>query len=252
MELCTDVIHGTYNMAKKRDKDLEFLVSLIVLTVLAHSLIKFVAGEEPVQRENCLYAKVKVEFLDKAEKKVRNCFESIRSNEKYQRTSDSWSLNLGYNVGVDVKMVGAEFGIDTGYSTETAVEDRETTYEKDAKCTEVVYSDKFRQMIRRITVEYMFSMDGKKTGTQTVSLGKLSRDEYVMSVPAECSLNQEDLRDMGKKYLELNYKPPEHNGTIDDNIWSSKLKCGTRGNSFLNQFPIIRIETEIIINIVNT
>ena len=234
-------------MAKKRDKELEFLVSLIVLTVLAHSLIKLVNAEEPVQRENCLYAKVKVEFLDKAEKKVRNCFESIRSNEKYQRTSDSWSLNLGYNVGVDVKMVGAEFGIDTGYSTETAKEDRETTYEKDAKCTEVVYSDKFRQMIRRITVEYMFSMDGKKTGTQTVSLGKLSRDEYVMSVPAECSLNQEDLRDMGKKYLELNYKPPEHNGTIDDNIWRSKLKCGKRGNSFLNQFPIIRIETELSI-----
>ena len=227
-------------MATKRNKDLEFLVSLIVLTVLAHSLIKFVAAEEPEQRENCLYAKVKVEFLDKAEKKVRNCYESIRSNEKYQRTSDSWSLNLGYNVGVDVKMVGAEFGIDTGYTSTTDVEEKETTYEKDTKCTEVVYSEKFRQMIRRITVEYMFSMDGKKTGTQIVSLGKLSRDEYVMSVPADCSLNSEDLVNMGQKYLELNYKAPEQNGTIDGNIWKSAPKCGTRGNSFLNQFLILR------------
>ena len=84
-----------------------------------------------------------------------------------------------------------------------------------------------------------------------------SQREYRIFSGNLWEAEEEDLRDMGKKYLELNYKPPEHNGTIDDNIWSSKLKCGTRGNSFLNQFPIIRIETEIlitrsIINIVNT
>ena len=217
-------------------KDLESLIFLIVMTVLTHSLTKFVAGEEPEQRKNCMYARVKVEFLDKAEKKVRNHFESIRSNEKYQRTYDSWSLEIGFNVGVDVKMVGGEFGIDTGYSTSNEVEDKETTYEKDVKSTEVVYSEQFRQMIRRITVEYMFEMEGKKTGTQTVSLGKMSRDEYVMSVPAECSLNSEDLYNMGQKYLELNYKEPEQNGTINGNTLKSKPKCGDRGMLFQNCF----------------
>ena len=220
-------------IVKQRAKALEYFAYFMVFLSFVNLHIKCIVGEEEVKAkvENCLHIEEEITYLDNAVRKKRTCSESIRSSESYERQMDSWSFSLGIEVGIDVKMVGANWGLTPSYDETTETEKKDTQYQKDKKCKETVWSDKVRQIYRVTERRVIFTMNGKKEGTKSVSLGRFRREEYVMSINVDCPLDQQNLYDMAVNHLELHYK--HLNGTIDKNRWISTDDCGTDSKTFL-------------------
>ena len=236
-------------MIKKRAIALECLAHFIVFTAFINLHIQCISGEEDVegveedvedvetpkreQVKNCIHMEETITYKDLAHKEKRTCTESIRSSESYKKTSESWSFSMGIDVGIDVKMVGVNWGVEPAYSEETAEETKNTQYQKDKKCTKVVWSERSRQIYRVTQRRVLFTMNGKKQGAKSVSLGLFTREEYVMSINVECQLSEDQLNEMAKNHLDLHYK--RLNGTIEGNKWISTPDCGQRGKKFLKK-----------------
>ena len=228
-------------MMKRRAIALECLAHFIVFTACINLHIQCISGEEDVEEppkgeqvENCIHMEETITYKDLAHKEKRTCTESIRSSEAYESTTESWRFEMGINVGVDVKLVGAEFGVSPAYEESTAKETKNTQYQKDKKCTKVVWSEKSRQIYRITERRVLFTMNGKKQGAKSVSLGSFTREEYVMSINTECQLSEDQLMDMAKNHLNLHYK--RLNGTIEQNKWISPSDCGRRSKTFIKMF----------------
>ena len=198
-----------------------FLMSGLGILIWQSSVSSVVVGDQK-NLTICTLSQIKVEFFDQDIKSKRFEKRTVRSSEKFQKSSDQWSRTIGGDIGLNA----VSLGMNLEYSEMTSKELKNSNYESVKEKQEIDYSSDSRQLIREttktITIQKILGKDVSQASAS------VSDEKHYGSIPkADCP--DKDINSLFKRainYVNTTYR--NNNGTIVDNTYSDK-KCFSSG-----------------------
>ena len=200
--------------------DMPLLVLGLVILIW-QSTVSSVAGDDS-NVTICTLSIISVEFFDQDIQSKRYTMRTVRSSERFQKSTDQWSRSIGGDIGLNA----VSLGMNVEFSEMTSDELKKTNYQSKKEENAIHYSPDSRQLIREITKTIEVQ---KILGTDTLKASaSVSEEKHYGSIPkVDCpDTDENSLFNRAVNYVNTTYR--NKGGTIDRNTYSEK-KCFSSG-----------------------